>query len=471
MGDGINYELLEKMFRDEKYCELIDIVVPLLETELEEESRFKLEELLGRTYFCKSDYSQSIEYNLYALNRAKNFDQLADYARANFNLAPAFSRIGDSAKSIYYAKKALQLYGQLGDEEKVAYAHNTLAVTYLERHKFKKAEYHLKKSLEGSAYMPPQHVLAISLNLASVHINEEDYQLAIDRLETYLPDILQTNNMRLQSNTYKDLAKAYEYASRYDEATSMLQKALEIQSHIEDKFEQSECYAQLSSLAEKQEDYKQAFIYLKKYQALKNELMDKENHAKLEQLEKRVKTREKLTYIKQNKRLSQLNQELREANQKINRLAKYDPLTGVCNRRGFIEHIADNPPTGVIMIDVDNFKVINDTYGHQMGDHVLVFIANCLDNIVGTNGVVGRWGGEEFIIALTSEALEDAIALSEKIQTDLKQFSESDSNDYLKLTATIGISLDKNKSLKAHVSYADQLMYEGKRAGKNRIMY
>lgn len=160
----------------------------------------------------------------------------------------------------------------------------------------------------------------------------------------------------------------------------------------------------------------------------------------------------------------------------LNRLAATDPVTGVWNRhhgRGLLEEEVSRPDrTGhhmsVLMIDIDNFKSINDTHGHQTGDEVLIEVARRLADAIRSTDMVARWGGEEFIVLLRDCALDDAVARAEKIR---RQIADTVVSGVRTVTASVGVAeLTPDDDLTSWLGRADNALYEAKRAGRNTVV-
>ncbi len=156
-----------------------------------------------------------------------------------------------------------------------------------------------------------------------------------------------------------------------------------------------------------------------------------------------------------------------------------DPLTKVHNRK-ILE--TGNPVLdidknemermGVIFIDIDNFKTYNDTYGHQLGDFILVNIAKTLSNAVGLNDLVIRYGGEEFVILTPDSTKEKVETLANKVQMLIDKTEIEKDGILLNYKVSLGVTLRHYKeSLVQTIDRADQAMYKSKYMGKNRITY
>jgi diguanylate cyclase (GGDEF)-like protein/PAS domain S-box-containing protein len=159
----------------------------------------------------------------------------------------------------------------------------------------------------------------------------------------------------------------------------------------------------------------------------------------------------------------------------LRRLAVTDPVTGVWNRRHGEELLnADlsqahdqGRSLSLLMLDVDRFKAINDTLGHQAGDGVLVEIARRLVKISRGTDMVARWGGEEFLILLRDCELRDGVSIAEKIRTEI---ADASFTDVCTVSVSIGVAqLNREDDLTSWLARADEALYEAKRSGRNAV--
>lgn len=149
----------------------------------------------------------------------------------------------------------------------------------------------------------------------------------------------------------------------------------------------------------------------------------------------------------------------------IHEQANTDVLTGLPNRRAMYHLLKQRSKQIVLQIDVDHFKSINDTFGHEQGDEVLTHVAQVLNDSFKECGVVARWGGEEFIAVLHDFNMDDALALAEKARQNIE-----DAEFIRPLTVSIGITeQEQGESLKDALHRADKLLYQAKADGRNTI--
>ncbi len=169
-----------------------------------------------------------------------------------------------------------------------------------------------------------------------------------------------------------------------------------------------------------------------------------------------------------NKNLENINQDLREKSIK-------DPLTGIYNRRFIMDRLEimkehkDNFPISIIMFDIDHFKSVNDTYGHNFGDAVLVGISRKVNSKMRKTDYFGRYGGEEFLIILKNAPSGIAQIRADK----MRQAVEALRWEHEELTVTISCGvyeINKHQPLKQALEKADMAMYEAKNNGRNQVI-
>lgn len=165
----------------------------------------------------------------------------------------------------------------------------------------------------------------------------------------------------------------------------------------------------------------------------------------------------------------------------LERIANVDPLTGILNRRAFLsraEHELKRSARykqefSILLLDLDNFKSINDEYGHQAGDLALCNFARICQQELRSNDLFARWGGEEFIALLIDADIDDAIRTAERIRAHVERFSfrERDKGD-ISFTVSVGISTvaGGRNTIESGIREADDALYAAKRSGRNRVV-
>lgn len=180
-----------------------------------------------------------------------------------------------------------------------------------------------------------------------------------------------------------------------------------------------------------------------------------------------------------NEKIEKQKVELSKAYDKMEALARTDPLTGLSNRRDFLEKLQfevnrferTQTPFSIILCDIDDFKQVNDRYGHDSGDYVLAGIADIMKSTVRKQDIVGRWGGEEFILLLPDARLDGGKRAAESIRENIESESFHINNKVFSVTMTFGVSqYDGTMDMVDCVKRADEALYSGKGIGKNRVI-
>jgi diguanylate cyclase (GGDEF)-like protein len=177
-------------------------------------------------------------------------------------------------------------------------------------------------------------------------------------------------------------------------------------------------------------------------------------------------------------RLHGRREELTRLNVELARLAAIDPLTGVRNRRAIEEYLHDalsaarrhDLSLSLLVVDVDHFKRVNDTLGHRSGDAVLAHAARVLEGALRTEDAIGRWGGEEFLVVLTSTDEEGALRATERLRDALALDQPEEVRRHgLTVTITIGVAEWRHDEMDELVSRADSALYLGKASGRDNV--
>jgi len=182
-----------------------------------------------------------------------------------------------------------------------------------------------------------------------------------------------------------------------------------------------------------------------------------------------VNAREKWNLLKEKERLQE----------ELAHMAMYDALTDILSRRALLEQVEVerqrtkryNRDLSLLMIDIDLFKKVNDTYGHLIGDVVLKEVAQTLKKQTRRSDYVGRYGGEEFLIILPETSLDKALILAEKLRKKVAELTITANDHILKgITVSIGTAAyEKDPSVDEFISRSDKWLYAAKKNGRNQV--
>jgi two-component system, cell cycle response regulator len=211
----------------------------------------------------------------------------------------------------------------------------------------------------------------------------------------------------------------------------------------------------------------------------KQDVIDGLNSGADDYLTKPFDIRELRARLRAGKRILALQRELIQAREALRFEATHDALTGLWSRGATLQLLAvelqrcsrNHASTGILMVDLDHFKKVNDTYGHLTGDDVLKEAACRISQAVRSYDFVGRYGGEEFLAILTNCTLEDLRMVAERIRAAVADLPIRSNTGGVEATVSIGAVVSTNGAHDLEfLAAADAALYEAKRSGRNRVV-
>ena len=197
------------------------------------------------------------------------------------------------------------------------------------------------------------------------------------------------------------------------------------------------------------------------------------NQKKREQAQQQAFEAQRVLNEELEKQVAERTEELQRLNSELAKQAQTDSLTGILNRRHFM-YLSDEvlkiqrrntKASSLLMMDIDDFKAINDEYGHDIGDEVIVSLSECVSSSLRDSDLFARFGGEEFVILLPETRLHGALTLAEKIRKSIEQLQTSSGVTF---TLSIGVS-ELFSDVEDAISRADKALYLAKSEGKNQV--
>jgi diguanylate cyclase (GGDEF)-like protein len=236
----------------------------------------------------------------------------------------------------------------------------------------------------------------------------------------------------------------------------------------------------LCRLLRESERGKRAYIILVTARGRKDDLVEAMDAGADDYLVKPVAPEELRVRVRAGQRILELQAELLSSREAFKERSRRDSLTGLLNSGATFDVLSrhleigalQETPTSVVLADLDEFKKVNDTYGHLAGDTVLVEFARRMGDTVRSSDAIGRWGGEEFLILLPGARLDAAIALAEKVRLRLAESAVLAGDRAIPITASFGVACSDALTalgVDALVEAADQALYQAKAHGRNRV--
>ena len=481
---------------------------------------------IGNIYNKLSVFNEAMEYHLLSLKLEEELDEKEGIISSLNNIGNVLKNIDEFDQALEYYQKALNISYEISNNKSIAVALNNIGNIYLSQENYEYALSFHNRSLVIKKELKDNFGIATSYN--NIGISYQGLGSTAKALENYNISLAMMKKLKDGNgiaSSYFHIGITYFEKKNETKASDNLEKALAYAQNYDNKQIMSSCYKILAEIYSKQKDYLKAYTAITLYTQMKDELVSAQTQKTVAELQIRYETEKKEKEIEllktnasitdyqskvdemfivflviilivvavmgfffyfqfrqkanSNKTIEEQNAKLLEAYIKMEELAKTDALTGLSNRHDMyqkIKHETDRferneKPFTILMGDIDNFKKINDTYGHDAGDHVLTSVAALMTTTMRKQDIASRWGGEEFLILLPETDLEGGKKIAEILRETIKKELIQYKNHNLNVTITIGLSVynrvrDVNESIKE----ADKAMYVGKIRTKNCVV-
>lgn len=454
---------------------------------------------LGLVYLGIQDYQEAADLFSRSLELKREVGDELGVSRTLSNLGYAHHHLGNYELALTHQDEAIELRLSVGDEDGTAYALSIVGHVYkaLERNDEAADAYQRSLALYRRA-SDERGVVEVLNNLGEILQRtgdltgaERSYQEAI-RLSEDIGD------RRYSGEAHARLASVLEERGEFEEALEMFKQSRIIENEIFN----DQSFGQIAEMR---------LRYGEERRDRELDLLRRDNAIQEMELSQQRLQRNALmaglmlvtlisglflvlysqnrstgralavknTVIEQaNRELQSAYEQLMAAHQRAELLARQDTLTGLANRRGFTEALEREQARAarsgkrfsVLLGDLDSFKSINDSYGHDVGDQVLTQVAARLDGRIREQDFCARWGGEEFIILLAETDIEGARVLAEQLRMHIAAKPVEYESAEIPLTMTFGVANYNGTDLEELVSRADAALLHGKSHGKNCVV-
>ncbi|MCA9836609.1 MAG: diguanylate cyclase [Trueperaceae bacterium] len=437
--------------------------------------------VLGTTFSHLGERSKAIDYLYKQINLSQSLNDKENEASGYNNLAIANLNI-DADKALTYYHQALSLLRELGNRKSEAVTIHNIAECLINKGMNSEAKPYAQHALKIARELELKHIEISALGLlGKVFVAEKEPGKALTYLETALA-AASSYHPKQESIILKCLGDFYLEQNQAPAALGALEKALNLCEASSHKARIYACHESLAKAYEKIASYKQALTHYQKFHQIKEAAFREENEQKVRSLEvlhrTEVAKREAELQKQKNTELQRYVAKLESLNEQVKQLSLRDPLTGVYNRRYLLEHGVKlfsqaqryNRPLSSIILDVDHFKRVNDSFGHGVGDSVLKELAKLLSHSLRNADILARYGGEEFVILMPETKLENAYLACERLRKTVETHPWQNIHPELRITISIGLAADISlPDYNALIELADSKLYEAKRNGRNRI--
>jgi len=473
---------------------------------------------MALVYKKRRNLDEALDYLLKSLKLEEEQENKPGISFSLLNIGNFYYDIDDKSKALEYFEQALKIEESLDTKENLANILNNIGMIYDEINNYHFAIDYYFKSLELERISGNSNGIATTLN--NIGIAYQNLDVPDKALEYLLESLKMTEEIEDPygyCNTYINIGILYLKTNSVEDSKKYLESGLELAIKQEFSDLVMTAYDSLHKNYEMQGDYQNSLKYFKLYTNESGKVFNQANRELINEIQGRYENekqqikRNKSQVAKQitlrnlfmlvlvallmiffaissryrnknvlNKELQVKNEQLRIVNSKLEEVARTDPLTMLSNRRDMLEKIEyetsrfnrSKKPFVIIISDIDFFKLINDKYGHDGGDYVLVNLSRMFRKTMRKQDIIGRWGGEEFIFLLPETDLLGGRKLAEKLRLIIENHPFMYNGNQMNVTMTFGVSVyaSGTKSIDQVINRADEHLYKGKRKGRNCVV-
>lgn len=457
-------------------------------TLLENTIVYDLKNKLSVLYLTKGKYARGIEKCLEIISQSKKTGDTYYAAKSYIDMGTTYVMLGDSEKGCEYIAKGMNM--PIEDKEKGAYIKTYGAINLYDAILYEKNFEQVKQVQEilkeYTSVLDPQtqqmtHVMD-RLSFARIKIAMGELEGIYEELKSIEEEINTAEAVSyLGINTTYNMARAElaHVEGNIEEALEFYSKALEEDNRVFKKFALQEVIDMLDEVGEYRESSRY-YEQLQQWYEHEAEIINKDysdyavyKYAYEHKLEERANRKVKIYITIGMLAVGAIGSIVMLSLRRIQlmKLNKLDGLTKIYNRSYFEKCystlITQEKQFVTIIFDIDHFKLINDTYGHAVGDKVIQKVVELSQKVIGKKGTLFRYGGEEFVVLVETLKLQEAANLAEKIREKVEEYSWEDTTP---VTVSIGVA-ESSAALRDVLNKADQNLYEAKMQGRNRVVY
>ncbi len=441
---------------------------------------------LGWGYDKVGLYEQALEHHTYALAVLEPMAARLTASPLN-GIAETYLSLGYLDRAIDYAQRALDVVGEHpGHDRERSTALRILGLTLQRKRDYPAAEEFFRRGIEVST---PYGVSLNRLSLADMLLDLGRHDSALIEYQTCLNELAPDAQRRIQCQALVGIGEAELAGARPAAALVALRDALTLAGELRTSVELYRAHHGLARALRALGDLEAALEHYEAYHRHRERVLREASDVRTEVLMRQFDVErqrmdreiERLTNIE----LAQAYRELQELHRRLElqaaeleRLSHLDGLTGLHNRRSLDARLEtelararrSNQPLSLLMIDIDDFKDVNDRFSHTIGDEVLKRLAGLLRGHLRDVDLCARFGGEEFVVVSPDTGLAGATELAEKLRRVVENDTWRGVHPELRLTVSVGAAaLRPGEDAGSLLARADAMLYRAKRAGKNCV--
>jgi diguanylate cyclase (GGDEF)-like protein len=446
---------------------------------------------IGGVYNSLGDFEIAAEYVREVVEISKELGDIPAQISSLMNLGVLHHQLGQDEAAQRPLHEALERSRQIGDQGREALVLINLGTNRLGLRRHQEAYEILLEALalvQGHGMDESLHLVYINMGEALGYLGHHEEALRVLELARQGREGSHKEGV---CYCHLNIGRIHIAQQHHAQALSELQTGLAMAQHLGLKNLEMQFYQLFAEAHKGLAQFAKALDCFERFHALEHELRSFDNERRIRSLSlhyelDRAKAEAEIERLR-NGELKQLLDALQAANNKNDRLVKelerqvlQDPLTTLFNRRHleatleaeFTLARQGKRPLPVSILDIDNFKRINDTFSHQTGDLVLQTVAELMRINTRTSDIVARYGGEEFVMVFPDTTPEQAAGICERFRMTVEHYDWSRIHPNLSVTLSMGLAHDTSLSHHEHLLHlADERLYKAKNSGKNRLVY
>ena len=424
---------------------------------------------LGTVHDAMGAFARALEAYNASLAACEESGDRIGLAHVLNNLGNIHGRLGDYAEALQYHERALALNRELDHRSGAASACANVGVSYYFLGDYARALELLDIALRLAREVGERsYEAAVLANAGDVYRAMGDTGRALQHYEASL-EVSRVHGLHFyEAQALLHIGETLVQERRHAEALEYLRHALTMQEKVGARDQEFTVHQALSAAYEATGDVSSALKHFKEFHRVREMVWSVESDRRIQSILVQAE-------VERTQREAQI---LREKNEELDRLSREDSLTGLSNRRHVDERLAlewerarrFGRDLSVTLADIDHFKTINDRFSHAVGDEVLRAVGRILRESTRQLDVVGRWGGEEFVLVLIETLPEKAVLFCEKLRATVEAFDWPAIHPELSVTISMGVAGNVGvASPDALLAAADARLYTAKREGRNRV--
>ena len=447
---------------------------------------------LGMIFDINQNRTSAIEYLVKGLEIAKSYGYELTEAKILLQIANVYYGMGNYRQSLHSASQAEAIFRKYNNPIMIALALIRLAECHAKTQQMEKAFQAIYQALDLAAESDSLITKAEGLySLGMLHLANNELPLARTHLQ-YCQRVARKMNLRLlliQVNL--GLSEILVCNEELKPALALVKRSLKEAEAIGIEQIIMQAHFKLAEIYEILHQFKLSLQHFKAFNESTNRIFDQQSQQKIQTVEVlyRTKAANREAELAHSKNLQlekeilerkQAESKLRKSEKRYRSLASYDPLTHLFNWRHFFNlaeieferAVRYQHPLSLLMLDLDHFKSVNDRYGHLIGDELLESVATICKNNLRNIDIIGRYGGEEFIILLPETDEDAASDLAERIGKTIENSSLLSPKGPISITSSIGVCTrtENCKQLDTMIEIADKALYAAKQMGRNLVV-